>query len=253
MRVAGPYVAWSVVYLAALWPEPLPSCLWKLLTGGASAQMYYLLVYAQLTVLSPLLLRLLRSHRMLLYMVTPISTALWELSAAAGVDLPNLGRLFPMWLVYYLFGLEWGKWRERLRKKGRSVAAVAALALLAQMGEGALWYAHGDHNMATTQLRLTNVLSSLAVITLLMTAVGKARERLSGCNPLVLLGDLSFGVYLCHIAVLMVLGKVLALAGIEGVASSFILWLGVIVGSVLLVRVCREVLPRRALTLLGFE
>lgn len=253
MKVAGPYMAWSVVYLAPSWPESVSSCLWKFLTGGASTQMYYLLVYAQLTVLSPLLFRLLGSHRILLYTVTPISIALWELSAAAGVDLPNLGRLFPMWLVYYLFGLEWEKWRERLRKKKSAVAAVAALALFAQLGEGALWYACGDYNMATTQLRLTNVFSSLAVITLFMIATGKVRERLSDCKPLVLLGDLSFGVYLCHIVVLMVLGKVFALVGIEGVASSFILWFGVIAGSVLIVRVCREVLPRRALTLLGFE
>lgn len=246
LKVALPYFAWSVMYLVARRPN---GAVWALLTGGASAQMYYLLVYAQMTIITPVLFRLLKRCRAALYAVTPCMIIAWEFLALLGIDAPNVGVLFPAWLIYYLFGLEWERWHERLRKKRDAVAAVAALALLAQMGEGSLWYACGDYNMATTQLRLTNVLSSLAVITLFMTAAGRARERLSGCRPLVLLGDLSFGVYLCHIAVLMVLGKVL---GLMGLASPSVLWVTVLFASVLLIVTCRRILPHRLLRLLGF-
>lgn len=211
--------------------------------------MYYLLVYAQLTAVTPLLFRLLRRCRAALYAVTPCVIAGWELLALSRVDVPNVGVLFPTWLVYYLFGLEWQRWCERLREKRGFVANVTVLALLAQIAEGFLWYAYADYNMATTQLRLTNVVSSLAVITLLMTAAGRAREHLSGCRPLVLLGDLSFGVYLCHIAVLMVLRKAF---GLVNLALPLVLWVAVMVVSVLVISTCRRVLPYRLLRLLGF-
>lgn len=215
--------------------------------------MYYLLVCAQLTAVTPLLFRLLRRCCAALYAVAPCVIAGWELLAPLRVDVPSVAVLFPTWLVYYLFGLEWGRWRGFLRDHRDAVAIAAALALFAQSAEGFLWHTYGDYNMATTQLRLTNVVSSLAVIALLVTASGRARGRLSSCGALVLLGDLSFGVYLCHMAILAALGRVLGLAGLEGLASSFVLWFGVIVGSVLLVSACRKVLPRRVLGLVGLE
>ena len=122
------------------------------------------------------------------------------------------------------------------------------------MGEGLDWDALGDYDMATTQLRLTNVVSSLAVIALLMLAPEGARERLAHCGALVRLGDLSFGVYLCHVVLIMVLRKALDLVGLAGVPSIFALWVLALGLSVLLVTAGRRVLPCRVRALvLGAE
>ena len=252
LKVAWPYLVWSVIYTALSRPESASEALLPLLTGGASAQMYYLLVYAQLVAITPLLFKLLRTHRVLTYAIAPVAVALWEAAALLGIDLPNLGRLFPMWLVFYLVGLEWERWRGVVSGKVKAVAAVAAVALALQMGEGFLWNAYGDYNMATTQLRLTNMASSLAVIALFMLASGAVRSKLAGCQPLVRLGDLSFGVYLCHIAAFIVCRKLFELVGLSGFLPSLLLWAVVLVSSALFVALCQRVLPKRALVVVGF-
>lgn len=214
--------------------------------------MYYLLVYAQLVALTPLFLRLLRVYRTLLYAVTPVVLLVWELLAASNIDSVRFGIFFPAWLIYYLFGLEWSKWSEFLRDRGRLVAIVAIAALVMQIAEGFAWNAYGDYNMATTQLRLTNMFSSMAVISLLMLVSPSVRRRISNRSPLVCLGDVSFGIYLCHIAVLKVFGKLFELVGAVDFLSSLLLWAVVLGVSAVFVVMCQRVLPERVLAAIGF-
>lgn len=187
-RVLGPYVVWSLIYLASSCPGSVREVVMALLTGGAAAHLYYLLVYIQLAVLTPLLMRALRSHREALYLVTPCVLVVWELRALCGVDAPSIAVLFPVWLVYYLFGLEWERWRVWLQNREGAVAAVSCVALALQAGEGFLWDALGDYGMATTQLRLANVVSSLGVISLLMLASESVKERLARAGRSCVLG-----------------------------------------------------------------
>lgn len=253
LKIAVPYFVWSAIYFVAALPETILGVLKALLTGGASAHMYYLLVYAQLTVLTPLLFRLLRSHRALLYAVTPCALVAWEAVAAFQVDAPRLGILFPAWLVYYLFGLEWRRWRSLLEKRAPLVIGFAVAALLMQAAEGFLWDAFGDYDMATTQLRVTNMLSSLAVISAFMLVPAPSLARFANCKPLVNLGDLSFGVYLCHMGFVMTLKKLLALVGVSGFVVSLGTWLIALALSALTVVVCQKMLPDRLLAALGFK
>lgn len=252
VKVAAPYLIWSLVYLAALRPRGACEAAVALATGGAAAHLYFLPVYAQLAVLTPLLLRLLRSHRVVPYLVTPLWLVCWEALAFSGVDVPSVAVFFPSWLIYYLFGLEWERWRERLSGRKVALAVAAVIALAAQVGDGLLWYAHGDPGMATTQLRVTNVASSLAVIALFALARESGGERLSGCRAVVGLGDLSFGIYLCHLAFLVETRKVLELAGIgEGLLGTVVAWALALGLSAAAVAACRRVLPRRLRAALG--
>lgn len=252
LKIVAPYLVWSAVYLLATRPETILGVLKALLTGGASAQMYYLLVYAQLMALTPLLFRLLRSHRTLLYSLTPLVLVAWEILAALRIDAPNIGILFPVWLVYYLFGLEWERWRAGLAGRMPLAAVFAILMLFAQAAEGFLWNAFGDYNMATTQLRVTNMLSSLAIISVFMLVSNSLKSRLSGSNPVVRLGDFSFGVYLCHMGFVMILKKIASIVGLSGILPSFAIWAVVLILSAVLVMVCRIILPKKVLAALGF-
>ncbi len=118
-RTLPPYVVWSLAYVLLLQDSGVLGALKALLTAGASAQMYFIAVYLQLTMLTPLLYRLLRWRPLTVYVVAPLSLAAYEVLTAVGIALPILGRLFPMWLVFYVVGLDWERWRARLQGKFR--------------------------------------------------------------------------------------------------------------------------------------
>lgn len=69
---------------------------------------------------------------------------------------------------------------------------------------GFCWNALGNYSMATTQLKLSSMASSLAVVAVFMSVPLSVRSRLAD-SPFASLGDASFGIYLCHILVLVVL------------------------------------------------
>lgn len=163
-----PYVVWSLAYALLLQDSSVLGALKVLLTAGASAQMHFVAVYLQLTMLTPLLYRLLARCPWLVYAITPLSLAAYEVLTASGIALPILGRLFPMWLVFYVVGLDRKRWRDRLHGK-LGVALIALGACLAiQLACGFTWLRFGDYNMATTQFKLSSVATSLCVIAVIM-------------------------------------------------------------------------------------
>lgn len=250
--MVAPYLVWSAVYLVANPPQSVFGVVKALVTGGASWQMYYLLVYAQLVVLTPLIFRLLRRCRTVLYAVTPCVLVAWEVLAALSADAPSISFFFPAWLSYYLFGLEWRWWRKVLQHRRTAVFSIATFALVAQIAAGFAWNACGEYGMATSQLKVTNMVSSLGVCAALMLLPEAARAHLSGAGAIVSLGDLSFGVYLIHMVFVLLARSALSTLGLTGIASALCAWPAVLALSALFVSVCRQALPQRLLDPLGF-
>ena len=223
--------------------------------------MYYLLVYAQLVLLTPVLYRLLDFAwaRAALYTITPAITLLRIGLALAGRDSVGamVGVFCGSWLVYYLLGLEW---RERVEPAlrsigmafGRSVLIFAACLAL-QIACGMLWFSAGNYAMAVGQLKATTMLTSIAFIVTAMLVPARSRRTLSEMLPLVALGNLSFGIYLCHMAPIMVLDKVSVALGLEGLLVAVITWLVSLAVSAAVVSLCQRILPKRALTAIGFS
>lgn len=190
-----------------------------------------------------------------LYAVTPVTLCVRYALSVAGFSLP-IQAFCGSWLVFYLLGLEWG-YRIWPWLRGRGVGAchvVAALSvcLALQEFEGFAWFAHGSYDLATTQLKATSMLSSACACALIALDAESVRRRLASCKTLVRLGDLSFGVYLCHVAVLAVFRMPFALAGLLGVLPSFLLWSAVLVASAAFVVLCQRLLPKRALAAIDF-
>ena len=167
-RTLPPYVVWTLAYALLLQGSGTWGALKALLTAGAAAQMYFIAVYLQLTMLTSLLYRLLRWRPLIVYAVTPLSLAAYEVLTAVGIALPILGRLFPMWLVFYVVGLDWERWRARLQGKFRAALVALGACLAIQLVSGFAWLHLGDYNMATTQLKLSSMATSLCVIAVIM-------------------------------------------------------------------------------------
>lgn len=256
-KIAAPYVAWTAIYLVARGALAPMAVLEAFVFGGGSAQLYYLIVYLQLVLLTPWLFRLLDrpAARAALYSITPLTLYARYALSAAGLSLP-IQAFCGSWLVFYLLGLEW---RDRvepwLRDRGvcaRHALVALAVCLALQEAEGFGWFFAGNYDLATTQLKVTSMLSSACACALVAFLAGSVRQRLASYKPLVRLGDLSFGVYLCHMAVLMVIRKCFELLGFVGVLVSLVLWFVVLVISCAIIVSCRRVLPKYVLGLVGF-
>ena len=250
LRTLPPYVVWSVAYAALLQHASPLGTVKAVLTAGASAQMYFVAVHLQLVMITPILYQLLRRCRWLVYSVTPVCLLVYEVATAMGFAVPVLGRLFPMWMLFYVVGLDWGRWQGLLQ--GRLKQAICALAVCVgvQLAAGFAWNGLGDYNMATTQLKLGSMATSLCVIAVMMLLPDAAKGRLSA-SFLVPLGDASFGVYLCHIFFVAALGKALGLVAVPLALATVLKWLLALGLSFVFCEVAARLLPKKTAKILG--
>lgn len=249
-KVARAYALWSIVYLIVFPHHSLASGIVAFIIGSASAQMYYLLVYVQLVLLTPLLFKLLLRHRYFVYAITPVCLLFRECAAFAGVALPQIQVLCPLWLIFYVVGLDWKRWDKLIRKHTFRVFIVFCTCLAFQEIASFWWYAAGDFNMATTQLKISSLATSLAAIALFMTIPASFKMKAS-TSPFVGLGNASFGIYLCHILVLAVVGKLVGLLAMPPEVLTFALWALTLVGSYLFVSTLGRLLPKQIRALIG--
>ncbi|WP_455135972.1 acyltransferase family protein [Thermophilibacter sp.] len=194
-----PYAVWTVLYTIAKGrPDMIVA---NLASGQASMQLYYLLAYAQLVILTPLVIIGLRCAPILVYAVTPVFLAINVANEALGIlpfSLPPALRVY--WVVFYALGMDWDRVSKAL---GRA---------------------------------------RLADKTPILFACALAR-----------LGDASFGVYLCHAGVLVVLETLLAALGLAtGYVQTAFLWAGTLSVSYVGTVACGRVLPRPIGKALGF-
>ena len=251
VKVLVPYLVWSAISLVVFGPRSVPGAIKAFVSGGASAQLYYLLVYIQLVVLTPLVYRMLHRHRVALYAVTPLCLALRGLCAFVGIALPQVQVLFPMWLIFYVIGLDWTRWRGGAAAHRRLLPWLCLALYLVQAVAGLAWNAFGDYNMATTQLKLSSMALSICAILLLSSPAPVLREKLSS-SLLVGIGDRSFGIYLVHILVLAVVSKVISFIVLPLLVHTILKFLVTFLVSYLLVCVCSKHLPEKMRRALGF-
>lgn len=245
-----PYALWSIAYALLLQHSGALRIVKALVIGGASAQMYYVLVYAQLVVLTPLLYRLLHACPVVPYALGILALVGREVAALAGFALPHVQAIFAVWLIFYVVGLDWGRWRGYVEGKAAIWGVVAVVALCVQCGFGFVWNAYGDYNMATTQLKLSSMATSLAVIALLMALPAYLKAKAGG-SFLGRLGDASFGIYLCHMFAVAALVKVLGLVALPLVVFTALKWLLAVAASYVFCVLAGKVFPKKVAGWIG--
>ena len=250
LRTLPPYVVWSVAYALLLKHASLLGAAKAVLTAGASAQMYFVAVYLQLVLITPVLYRLLRSCRWLVYAVTPVCLLAYETATAMGFAMPVLGRLFPIWMLFYVVGLDWGRWQGFLQGRLKQALCALAVCVGAQLAAGFAWNSLGDYSMATTQLKLSSMATSLCVIAVMMLLRDAAKGRISA-SLLVPLGDASFGVYLCHIFFVVAFSKALGSIAVSLGLATVLEWLLALGLSFSFCAIAARLLPKKVAKLLG--
>lgn len=250
-----PYCLWTLVLLFFRNKLSAPSLIEALLTGSATAQMYFLLVYAQLVFLTPVLSAILRTRRFAAALYCVIPSVLFVRSVIAyefDVVLP-IDPLFVSWLGFYLIGLEW---RSRVEPflaehevRAGTLILLVASGVIAQEAVGAFWMKRGVYEMATSQLKQISALTSLCFACPTVSLPERCRRHLA-IAPLVFLGDCSFGTYLCHV---VPAGFLVARVPLANPGLTIAIWLVVVASAALVVGMARRFLPKDLVRIVWFS
>ena len=201
-RVLIPYIIWTVVYtLLQRQPGRLA---FNILTTRGAFHLYFIAVYVQLILLTPLIKMLATSRfRWIGWLITPVSILLFSYPGVIfPTPLPDRISLFWFtsclgWFSYYYMGL-------LLRQTDFSIPDTfsrhahlwIALALFLQVLEGRLWFALGYPDPGTP-LKLSALLCNLFIMAAAFRYIRGGKTNPSSFWALV--GDCSFGIYLSHV------------------------------------------------------
>ena len=210
-RVLVPYIIWTVIYsIPDIRSAGMSTLVKNLLCANATTTLYYIFVYIQFVLLTPLLGKLAKSpYRHWGWLIAPLSVILFKyIPVFGGIEQSKHIQLFWNdaclgWFTFYYLGLILG---NRIIDRKFNIGNLAFLycaSLLLQMAEGYLWY-KTDPSGCGSQLKLTSILSS-SIFILLIYGVLLNRNHQPKSRLLCMIGDYSFGIYLVHMMFLKLL------------------------------------------------
>lgn len=257
--VAIVYILFTVAYTAArYYPlgiiDTMQMIAENIVSTRGTYTLYYLIVYIQLSILTPLLLRIVEQKKAMLdaivIAIQPLYIACFYLCMLKGIvteEAPWCVMFFPAWIAYYYIGLL-ARDKETGDKKSSCwfLAVLAIFGLALQVAEGFYWYSIGAaRDMYFSQMRFTALLENIPLLLLMAHYIRSPREK---CNKLLCkIGDASFGIYLLHPAFIMVCDKLI----VRNEATFLITFAFAAAGSFATVLLLNKLLPRKALKYTG--
>lgn len=209
LRVLIPYVIWTSIYFLINGHHGVRRYLFDVVFATAEPILYYILVYVQLVILTPLIFILIRSRiHLILWLISPLSIIVFKYLPLTGiVDFhPTMHLLwkdsfFP-WFTYYLMGIMLGNSLLKIKLKTIWLTMLYIISIFGCMLEGSLWMENGDGQVS--QVMLSSLLSSSLFILLSYKYITKCTERRQWIEKI---GDCSFGIYLSHMLVIKLVGS----------------------------------------------
>lgn len=209
-RVMIPYIIWSIIYTIAY--SNYKKFFVKILTGTSCGIYYYILVYIQLVLITPFVIKLVKSkYKNIGFIITPIFILIYYLIVIIlkrEIPFPINANNFIIWFIYYYIGIILGNNQIGV-KNIKNIKIIVTISLILQIFEGILWNKLGYYGMATTQLKFTSMISNVLILflTFFWLSNGKEIEEKSWKNYLIEIGGMSFGIYLSHILILDIFNK----------------------------------------------
>ena len=217
LRVFIPYVIWTVLYTA---PHLSPRLLAiNFVTTWSCLALYYIFVYIQFVLLTPLIGKLAKSKwQWVGWLIAPLSLIVfkyyWLLTGKTLNHYVSIvwGLSFLGWFTYYYLGLLLG---NSLIKRDFNPWIILALLLVSipvQMAEGYGLMLAGNANHGT-QMKMSVLLTS-SLFLLLSHCYLTSDNFNPRLRVLSFLGDYSFGIYLSHLMVMRVMKYIPFCSGI---------------------------------------
>ena len=200
-RVYIPYFIWNILYSILL--KNQKSILFNLITTKATGTLYYIYVYIQFVLLTPLIGKLAKSkYKIMGWFISPISLILFKyIWLIKGIEMnETITIIWDVcclgWFSFYYLGILLGNNLIRV-KYNKKILYIYIISIILQIIEGNIWYKLGDINCGS-QLKLTSLFTSTIFMLIIFNYLKseKSPNKLS-----VFIGNFSFGIYLSHILI----------------------------------------------------
>lgn len=215
-RVMFPYIIWTIVYTSMSFISngvDFNKYIINLLSSKASPAFYYILVYIQFVLFTPLLGKLLKTKYYYIgFIIAPISLLIKYYWLFSSVE-PNiyLKSLFDIcclgWFSFYYLGLYLkNKYIKKSNQNYQKMIYVYVILIIVQMIEGYCWFKLGNDGCGT-QLKYSGLLTTFVFCIIAYNYINNTKFK--GNNKLLItIGNYSFGVYLSHILLLNILKRI---------------------------------------------
>lgn len=227
-RVVVPYVIWTILYTVTSEWWDVSTIVWNLVTAKSAGMMYYVLVYIQFVLLTPLLGKLGKSRYLWIgWLIAPVSVLIFKYYPLffGGQLSPNLKLFFGNsclgWFTFYYLGLLLGNSIIKVSYSRAQLLKAYLIAIVLNMIEGYVWLKAGDANCGT-QLKLTSFLTSSIFIMMAYKYICSKRCLWEN-KWLIIIGNYSFGIYLSHMMFIKYLPSVPLYANMPFVCNSAVI------------------------------
>lgn len=220
-RILIPYLFWSVLFLgySVLRTHKFDSLeiIYKLLTGGATIPYYFIILLAQLYVLTPVLQYIIRkSYGLSLILLFNIVTlfALYSSKIFGTIGYLPAFKPFYSWVIFYAIGL-WVGYRKDKTYFSRKIeylifSAIFFSLLISEVETIYLLIKYPGQLFSAYALKYSSFVYSACVI-LGFLAI---RDQVTYWpNLLVVIGRYSFGIFLIHMPVIMIVATIIQKIG----------------------------------------
>lgn len=211
IRVIIPYTIWSILYTTVDFLYSginFKKYIINFFTAGGPA-LYYIFVYIQFVLLTPLLKKLLKKKYWFVgFAVAPISLLIVYYWLFTGTT-PNtfISTIWGIsclgWFTFYYLGLYLKNTPKPKKYNSKIIIPIYLVTIIIQIIEGYFWYKIGNVNFGT-QLKLSSLLTSSMFILIAYTYINNTAYK-GNCKPLVFIGNYSFGIYISHCMILILL------------------------------------------------
>ena len=212
IRVIIPYTIWSILYTTVGFVSngiDLKKYIINYLTAGGAATMYFIFVYIQFVILTPLLGKLLKKKYWYLgFTIAPISVLVKYYWLFTGVESnKSISALYDIlcfgWFTFYYLGLYLKNVAISKKYNTKIIILIYLITIIIQIIEGYCWFKLGEDNCGT-QLKISSLLTSSMFLLIAYDYINNTTFK-GNCKLLLLIGNYSFGIYISHCMIISLL------------------------------------------------
>lgn len=209
-RLLIPLIIWSTIYTfwqLILGNIELKDVFFSIILGNSAVHLYYIFVLVQLTVITPILLKIKNKCNILKFIPFVITIFYYiitdYLGLKYGISIPYYSYYFVAWLAFYYLGILIKESNIASSKYSMFKKYCVISCIVSIIYRMLILKIYGAYSLATSQITFVNIIYSIFVCVMIFL------ENKQKYNKIVIkTGNYSYGIYFSHLLCLVVIKKI---------------------------------------------